>query len=364
MKFLDIYNQDRNILGKIYKDIKKIILKSDFIIGQKVKEFEQEFAKYCNSKFAIGCGNGTDALYIAIKSLNLPKNSEVILPAMTYCSTLYSVIQANLKPVLVDIEENSPTASIKEVKKKITNKTKLIILVHLYGEPFKFAKLKKIVKKKKIYIIEDAAQAHGGYDYSFNKRKKVGSMGDIACFSFYPAKNLGAYGDAGAIVTKNKKLYEHMLRFRNLGAKYKFKHELVGINSRLDTIQASVLLNKLKYLDSFNNKRKIIARLYNKFIQNKNITKLHYSKGCVYHQYVIISKKTNKFRSYLKLKKIPFGRHYPEPVNKLKAVKHLFKKQKFSNSELLASHGTSLPINPLLKKSDVIKICQIINKFN
>ena len=188
-------------------------------------------------------------------------------------------------------------------------------------------------------------------------------MGDIACFSFYPGKNLGAYGDAGAIVTKNRKLYEHMLKFRNLGAKYKFKHELVGINSRLDTIQASILINKLKYLDSFNNKRKVIAKLYNKFIKNENITKLNYSKGCVYHQYVIMSKKPDKFRNYLKLKNIPFGRHYPEPLNKLKAVKHLFKNQKFSNSELLASHGTSLPINPMLKKSDIIKICKTINKF-
>jgi len=131
MKFLDIYSQDKPILNEIYKDIKKIIQKSDFIMGQKTKEFEQKFAQYCNSKFAIGCGNGTDALYIAIKSLNLPKNSEVILPAMTWCSTLFAVVQANLKPVLVDIEENSPNISINEIKKKITKKTKLIILVHL-----------------------------------------------------------------------------------------------------------------------------------------------------------------------------------------------------------------------------------------
>jgi len=364
MKFLDIYSQDKPILNEIYKDIKKIIQKSDFIMGQKTKEFEQKFAQYCNSKFAIGCGNGTDALYIAIKSLNLPKNSEVILPAMTWCSTLFAVVQANLKPVLVDIEENSPNISINEIKKKITKKTKLIILVHLFGECCKFSKLKQIIKNKKIHIIEDAAQAHGSYDCSSKQADKVGSMGDISCFSFYPGKNLGAYGDAGAVVTNKKRLYEHMLKFRNMGSKYKFKHDLVGINSRLDTVQASILLNKLKHLNYFNNKRRLIAKLYSKLIYNKNVTKLNYSKSCVYHQYVIITKKPIKFRNYLKLKKIPFGRHYPQPLNKLKAVKNLFKNKNFKNSELLAINGTSLPINPLLKKRDIIKICKIINKFN
>lgn len=364
MKFLDIYSQDKPILNKIYKDIKNIIINSDFIIGKKTHQFEQKFAKYCNSKFALGCGNGTDALYIAIKALNLPPKSEVILPAMTWCSTLFAVIQAGLKPVLVDLDENSPTVSIDEIKRNITKKTKLIILVHLYGESCKFSLLKKIIKNKNIKIIEDAAQAHGSYDLSSKRKYKAGSMGDIACFSFYPGKNLGAYGDGGAVVTNSKRYYEYMLKFRNMGSKTKHKHDIIGINSRLDTIQASILLNKLKYLDRFNKKRKYIAKLYDKEISNKSVKKLNYSSGCVYHQYVLITSKPNKFRDFLMSKKIPFGRHYPQSLNKLKAVRKFFRNKSFKNSELLASNGTSLPINPLLKKKEILKICKIINSFN
>jgi len=364
MKFLDLYSQDKSLLNEIKKNIKKNIINSDFILGKKTKEFEKNFAKYCNTKFALGCGNGTDALYIAIKALNLPKGSEVILPAMTLCSTLFAVIQAGLKPVLVDIEKNSPTISIDEIKKKITKNTKLIILVHLYGESCKFSKLKRVIKNKNIKVIEDAAQAHGSYDDSSKKKLKVGSMGDMACFSFYPGKNLGAYGDGGAIVTNNKKYYNFIIKFRNMGSKIKHEHDLVGVNSRLDSIQASILLNKLKYLDYFNEKRKSIAKLYNNLIVNKNVSKLNYSSSCVYHQYVVITSRPKNFRNYLKLNKIPYGRHYPEPLNNLKVVKKIFKNKKFKNSENLAHNGTSLPINPLLKKKDIIKICNIINKFS
>ena len=183
MKFLDIYNQDKNIINLILKDIKKVIKNTNFILGEEVNFFERNFAKYCKSKFAIGCGNGTDALYMAIKSLNLPKGSEVILPAMTYCSTLFAVIEAGLKPVLVDVK-NNPTISPEEIKKKINKNTRVVILVHLYGEICDYKKIKKIIKNKNIYIIEDAAQAHGAVDSS-NKNKSVGSIGDIACFSFY-----------------------------------------------------------------------------------------------------------------------------------------------------------------------------------
>ena len=210
MKFLDIYNQDKDIINLILKDIKKVIKNTNFILG-KGQFFERNFAKYCKSKFAIGCGNGTDALYMAIKSLNLPKGSEVILPAMTYCSTLFAVIEAGLKPVLVDVK-NNPTISPEEIK-KINKNTRVVILVHLYGEINDYKKIKKIIKNKNIYIIEDAAQAHGAVDSS-NKNKSVGSIGDIACFSFYPSKNLGAYSDAD-IVTNNKKLHEKILKYRD-----------------------------------------------------------------------------------------------------------------------------------------------------
>ena len=364
MKFLDIYNQDKNIISFILKDIKKVIRNTNFILGKEVDFFEKNFAKYCNSKFALGCGNGTDALYLAIKSLNLPRGSEVILPAMTYCSTLFAVIEAGLKPILVDIKENNPTISTEEIKKKINKNTKLIIIVHLYGEICDYKKIKKIIKNKKIFIIEDAAQAHGAVDTSIKRKKNVGTIGDIACFSFYPGKNLGAYGDAGGIVTNNKKLYERILRLRNIGAKFKFKHDIVGVNSRLDTIQSIVLNHKLKHLNSLNLKRKKIAKMYNNKISNSLIEKLNYSNDCVFHQYVILTKNPRKFRNYLKKNFIPFGQHYPQALHQLKAVNKMFKKMKFKNAERLAYEGTSLPINPLLKKKDISRICKLVNNFN
>ena len=361
MKFLNISLQDKPLQKLIIKDIRKIINNTDFILGKSTKKFEEKFAKYCGVKYAIGCGNGTDALYLAIKSLELPKNSEVIIPAMSYCSTLFAVIEAGLKPVLVDLEKNTSNLSFEEVKKKINKKTKLIIPVHLYGECCEYNKLKNIVKKRKIHIIEDAAQAHGSYDVK--SKRKAGSIGDIACFSFYPGKNLGAYGDAGAIVTNNTFLYNKILRLRNLGQIKKFDHNIVGVNSRLDTIQAAVLIKKLDKLDELNKKRKFIADFYSRKINNKKIIKLKYSDGCVFHQYVIMTKNPSSFRKYLKLNKIPFGRHYPQSLNQIKAVKKLFTNQKFPNAEVLAKKGTSLPTNPLLKKSNLKMICEIINRF-
>jgi dTDP-4-amino-4,6-dideoxygalactose transaminase len=218
MKFFDIYKQDKKIHQQILNDLKFLFKKTDFILGSPVEKFEKEFAAYCNTKYAIGCANGTDAIYLALKSLNLKKNSEVIMPAMTYCSTVFSVIRAGLKPVLVDIEKNSSVASNKEIIKKITNKTKVVLFVHLYGESCRYHDLKKTLKRKKIFILEDASQAHGAFDYSSGIRgKKAGSQGELGCFSLYPGKNLGAYGDAGIITTNSKKKYEYLKKIRNQG---------------------------------------------------------------------------------------------------------------------------------------------------
>ena len=205
IKFLNIFKQDKNIFNDNIKDISQVIKKNEFINGKSVKIFEKNFSNFCRTKYSIGCNSGTDALFLALKSLELKKNSEVLLPAQTYCSTLFSVINAGLKPVLVDIQKDNPTICVNDLKKKISSKTKALIIVHLYGECSDIKKIKNIIKNKKIYLIEDAAQAHGAIDYSYGRKgKTVGSIGDMACFSFYPGKNLGAYGDAGAITTNNK----------------------------------------------------------------------------------------------------------------------------------------------------------------
>tara|TARA_B100001057_G_scaffold106499_1_gene104141 strand:- start:1570 stop:2757 length:1188 start_codon:yes stop_codon:yes gene_type:complete len=364
IKFLNIFNQDKNIFNDNIRDIEKVIKKNEFINGKSVTVFEKNFSKFCNTKYAIGCNSGTDALFLALKSLNLKKNSEVLLPAQTYCSTLFSVINAGLKPVLVDIQKDNPTICVEDLKKKLSKKTKVIIIVHLYGECSNIKKIKDVIKNKKIYLIEDAAQAHGAIDYSYGKKgKKVGSIGDMACFSFYPGKNLGAYGDAGAITTNNKKYLKSLLKLRNLGGIKKYQHNIIAFNSRLDTIQASILINKLKHLNSNNQKRNKIALYYKKNIKNRYITMLRYSKGCVYHQFVILCKKEKKLTELLTKKNIQWGKHYPQPLHKLEATKKIFKKKTFPNAEYFSTNGVSLPIDPNLKKKELIKICKVINSL-
>ena len=336
IKFLDIYNQDKNLHLLMSKDIKKIFKRGDFILGKDVTRFENKFSNFCNSKYSVGCANGTDALTIALKSLNLRENAEVIIPAMTYCSTAFSVINANLKPVLVDTEFMKSTICISHLKKKINSKTKVIMPVHLYGSVTNMNEIKRIIRGKNIFIIDDCAQAHGAKDDNGNK---VGSLADISTFSLYPGKNLGAYGDAGIITTNNQKFYKTIKKIRNLGSEVKFKHDLVGMNSRLDSLQAIILNHKLKLLSKLNSKRRKIAFEYDNKIFNQKIQKLKYSKFSIYHQYVLIVKKRNELIKYLKKAKIQYGFHYPYAIHQLDALKKYFKREKFPNSEMLARYG-------------------------
>lgn len=359
VKFLDIYKQDKKIINLISSDIQSIIKKNNFILGKEVFEFEKNFAKFCGTKYAIGCGNGTDALIIALKSLNLPKDSEIIMPAMTYCSTAFAIIKAGFKPVLVDIDKNSPLINIDEINRKINKKTRVIMPVHLYGSVVDINKINSVIKNRNIYIIDDCAQAHGA---KFRNRR-VGSLSDISCFSLYPGKNLGAYGDAGIITTNNKKFYETMKNYRNLGSTKKFIHTQIGINSRLDTIQAAILNRKLSMLDKYNAKRRDIAKYYDENINNANIIRLNYSKDSVYHQYVICAKNRNKLAKILKKNKIQYGFHYPKSINQIEALKHVFKNKKFVNAENIARYGISLPIDPNLTKKNILKIIKVLNSF-
>ena len=364
IKFLDLYKQDKLLHNSILKKIKKLIKKGDFILGKEVSLFENNFKQFCGSNYAISCANGTDALTLALKALDLPKNSEVLIPAMTYCSTAFSVFNAGLRPKLVDTEFLKPTICLKDLKRKISKRTKVILPVHLYGSAADLNGIKKILGKKKIFLIDDCAQAHGTYDDSIKSSlKRIGSTTDISCFSLYPGKNLGAYGDAGILTTNNKRIFNKIKKLRNLGSEKKFIHDLIGMNSRLDTIQAIILNEKLKKLDLFNTKRKIIANRYNDEIQNDKIRKIKYSKSCVYHQYVILTKKRNELIKILSKNNIQYGFHYPYSINQLKVFRKYFKKDKYVNAETLASEGLSLPIDPNLTNKQISFIIKIINRM-
>lgn len=359
IKFLNITKQDKPIKKKIIKNINNVINKNNFILGDFVEKFEKDFALFCNAKFAISCANGTDALTISLRILDLPKNSEVIMPAMTYCSTAFSIINAGLKPILVDIDKSTSTISIKDLKKKITTKTKVIMPVHLYGSVVNIKQIKRIIEKKNIYIIDDCSQAHG----ATLDGKRVGSLADMSCFSLYPGKNLGAYGDAGIITTNNKNFYNKIKNFRNLGSTVKFIHTQIGFNSRLDTLQASILIEKLKLLKDYNEKRRKIAVYYDKYIKNRKINKLKYSVGSVYHQYVIMVTNKSKLVNLFKKHNIQFGFHYPKSINQIDSLKKIFKKNKYVNSENLAKKCFSIPIDPTLNKKQILKIVNVLNIF-
>ncbi len=360
IKFYDINKQDKHLHNAFIGVLRKHFKKSDFILGHSVKQFEMNFSKFTKSKFAVGCANGTDALYLALKTLNLPKNSEVIVPAMTWVSTVLAIINNNLKPILVDVNKDDSLISLNEIKKKLNSKTKVILPVNLYGGVVNIKEIKNIIKKKKIFIIEDAAQAHGGKD---NFGNNIGKYSDLACYSFYPGKNLGCYGDGGMITTNNKKFYQKIIMLRNLGQKRKNIHDEIGVNSRLDSIQASLLNIKLKSLKKLNLKRKHIASFYKKNIKNNKINIIKHSKNAVYHQYVVLVKNRKSLIKHLEKNQIQYGIHYPNPINKLKCFSKLFKNKKFVNSEYIASRCLSLPIDPILKKSEVNKVVKILNSF-
>tara|TARA_X000000368_G_C23030506_1_gene712308 strand:+ start:602 stop:1693 length:1092 start_codon:yes stop_codon:yes gene_type:complete len=361
IKFYSIYKSDFKIRNKILNSIKKVINKNNFILGKEVDEFESKFSKYCGSKYSISCSNGTDAITLSLLSLDLPKNSEVIIPAMTYASTFYAVINAGLKPILVDINDNDPLINLNHIANKITKKTRVIIPVHLYGSVVDIHKLKKKINKK-IIIIDDCAQAHGAY---YENRKRVGgsNVTKISTFSLYPGKNLGAYGDGGIITTDDKQICTKIKTIRNVGALTKSNHETIGFNNRLDTLQASLLIHKIKQLDHLNKKRKIISKKYLKEITNPKISFLNYTTHSVYHQFVIKVKNRMKFINYMSKNKIQTGIHYPHTINQMKFFKKNYKRETFPNAEKLAKNCVSLPIDPMLTSKEIDYVIKKINNF-
>ena len=360
INFNNIFNQDKILLSVILKKIKILIKKSNFILGEEVLRFEKNFSKYTKTKYCVSCANGTDALYLALKSLNLKKNDEVIIPAMTYVATASVVLNVGCKLRLADVNLNDASVNQNDVMRKINSRTKAIIFVNLWGHCADYENLKKLCNKKKITLIEDAAQSIGSYN---NKKINSGNLGHIACFSFFPGKNLGAYGDAGAVVTNNKKTFEIISKLRTHGAKKKFKYELIGINSRLDTIQAVILDSKLRRIEMLNKLRRKIAKIYLEKLNNKKIFLFDINRGSCFHQFVILVNQRKKFIRYLKKNKIPFGLHYPYAIHNLKAFKKSCTDRNLKNSSLIAKKCVSLPIDPFTSKQALNYIIKKINNY-
>jgi dTDP-4-amino-4,6-dideoxygalactose transaminase len=364
MKFLDLNKQYREVKTEVDSAIRGVFERSDFILGREVKLFEEEFARYCKTKYAVGVNSGTGALFLALKSLDIQRGDEVIIPVFTFIATAFAVSYAGAKPVFVDVDENTYCLDVKAVEKVITKRTKAIIPVHLYGHPAEMKKILDIAKGYNLKVIEDAAQAHGAvYNYHGSLRK-VGSMGDMGCFSFYPTKNLGACGDAGAIVTNNKKIYQKLMMLRDCGRVSKYEHAIIGYNARLDTLQAAILRAKLRNLDRWNRLRQEKARLYTKLLSDVGgviLPSEEENAKHVYHLYVIRVKNRKRLCRILKKHHIPFLIHYPIPLHLQKAYKNLgYKKGDFPVAETIAGQIMSLPMYPHLEEKEIKLIAHIL----
>jgi dTDP-4-amino-4,6-dideoxygalactose transaminase len=359
---LDIKKQHQQIKSEIFNAFERVYDDAAFSGGVFVEQFEQEFAEFCSSKYAIGVNNGTSALHLAMLALGIGIGDEVIIPANTFIATAWGISYCGATPVFVDCTPDTWQIDITKIEELISPKTKAIIGVHLYGQPFDVDGVVAICKKHDLYFIEDAAQAHGA-KYSGNP---VGSFGDMACFSFYPGKNLGACGEAGGITTSVDKYYKHLLSLRNHGSVVRYYHDEIGYNMRMGGLEAASLKVKIKYISTWNQRRKAIAARYYKEISNPKI-KMQLQPAwsdSVYHLFVIVTEDRDDLNTYLNVKNINAGLHYPTPCHLQKAYSHLdYQVGALPNSEYLAKHCLSLPMYAELDNSEIDYIIEVINNY-
>jgi len=360
--FLDLKKQYQQIKAEIFEGFQKVCEDTAFSGGMYVEQFENEFAQYCHTQYAMGLDNGTSALHLALLTLGIGQGDEVIIPANTFISTAWGVSYCQATPVFVDCREDTWEIDASQIESKITNKTKAIIGVHLYGQPFDIDTVKEVAKKYNLFLIEDAAQAHGAY----YKGQRVGGLAEMACFSFYPGKNLGAFGEAGGITTNNQSYVSKIQSLRNHGMKERYYHDEIGYNMRMGGLEAMSLIIKLKYLEIWNSRRKEIAHSYQQGITNPVITmqKQPDFSDSVYHLFVITTKDRSGLIKYLNKEEIFPGMHYPVPCHLQKAYAHLnHKTGDFPNSEYLAQHCLSLPMYPELSNEEVERVINALNNY-
>jgi len=362
--FLDLKRENEHYASEIKEAIGRVVDSGWFIWGKEKEKFESEFAVYCGVSHCIGVGNGLDALRLIligyIELGRLQTGDEIILPANTFIATALAVSQCGLKPVLADCDINSYNINPVSVVEKISNRSKAIIAVHLYGQIAEMNELAKIAKQNDLLLIEDAAQAHG----AIYNEKKAGSLADAAAFSFYPVKNLGALGDAGAVTTNNKELADMVSSLSNYGSESKYINKYKGLNSRLDEIQATILSVRLKYLDKDNLKRKKIACEYSGNIENEDIILpiVQDDGRHVFHQYVIRCRQRDELQNYLLREGVDTQIHYPVAIHKQEAYKEL-SILSLPVTETLQEEVLSLPVYPSLVREELDKIIQTLNNW-
>ena len=368
--FLDLTRQYKRIKGEILSATQRVYEKGRFILGEEVSAFEKEFSHYCGVRYGVGVGSGTDALYLALKAAGIGEGDEVVTVANSFVATALAISFTGAKPLFVDIDPKTYTMDpnhlellLKHQKAKGSGrKIKAILPVHLYGHPAEMDSIMEIANRYDLIVIEDACQAHGA---KYGK-KKVGSFGAMGCFSFYPTKNLGGYGDGGMVVTNHKRHDQNLRLLRCYGERKKYEHILKGHNSRLDEIQAAILRVKLKYLDQWNGERRRKAKIYTQMLSPLGVVCPSEKKGVrhVYHLYTIKTKKRDSLQTFLKKRGIETLIHYPIPIPLQKAYQELgYGRRDFPMTNQWSRKILSLPFFPEMKESEMEEVAEGIRSF-
>lgn len=370
IEMVDLVGQYHRLKKEIDAAIFSTIEEGRFINGPQIQAFQKNFEAYLGVRNVIPCANGTDALQIALMSLGLKPGEEVIVPSFTYVATAEVIGLLGLTPVMVDVDYSSFTISVENIEKAITDKTKAVVPVHLFGQSCDMAPIMELAEKYDLYVIEDNAQAVGAeYIYSSQLHKKTGTIGTIGCISFFPSKNLGCYGDGGAIVTNDDELAQKIKMIANHGQRIKYHHDLIGCNSRLDSIQAAVLNVKLQYLDDFAKARILVAGYYDKELSciEEILLPKHFSYSShVYHQYTLRVKngRRDDLQSYLKEKGVPSMVYYPLPLDEQPAFKSISRvAEELHNAKQLCSEVLSIPIHTEMTEESLVYIVEQIKSF-
>lgn len=362
VKFVNLVRQNKLLKNELFPAIAKIIKNAEFILGESLENFENDFARFCKKRYAVGLNSGTDALKLSLIAYGIGKGDEVITTPNSYFSTACVITEIGATPVFVDALADSYTIDAAQIEAAITKKTKAIIPVHLYGQAADMDPILSIARKNNLVVIEDACQAHGAM-----YKGKVVPVSETGVFSFYPGKNLGCFGDGGAVVTDNSAVKEKLLYLRNDGAAEKYYHTMFGVKSRLDTLQAAILQVKLPHLTAWNSKRREHAKMYTSRLQNIPNLKTPYEDSNmrhVYHLYVIEYQNRDALRKYLKTKGIETGIHYPIPIHLQPPYrKQGFKEGDFPVSEKNAYSILSLPMFPELTNREIVYVTESIKQF-
>jgi len=360
IKYTDFERMHGPISDELAKCYKEVYDSQWFIQGKKLEQFEREYADYCGAKYCVGVGNGLDALRLILKACNIGEGDEVIVPANTFIATVLAISYEGATPVFVEPDEKTLLINPKLIEEKITDKTKAIMVVHLYGRMAAMNEIMEIANKYGLMVFEDAAQAHGAQLEGI----KAGNWGDASAFSFYPGKNLGALGDAGAVTTNKKEIADKVRALGSYGSKIKYKHEYKGINSRLDEIQAAFLSVKLAKLDEWTKERQRIAKCYYAGINNNKIVLPEYEENNVYHIFPVFCENRDELQAYLQEKGVFTLIHYPTAIHLQEAYKDLnMGEGTFPITEKICATELSIPLYPGMKEEEIQYVIKCINEF-